>query len=303
MDDFPRRFAEGLLIRNGWLRVLNLEPVEAVLCCDDSNPYTHIPLLLARGRGLPTIVCHHGAFDGRYLFKTCHADVILAKGRMELDYLVNTCGVDSSLVEIGAPLTPEYRGNVRAQEGDWIVFFSEPYEVMTERTEEIYRDVIPGLANLARRMGKTLVVKLHPSENLSHRQSLAAQVLTRDQSGAIQWLTGRISAELLRRTWFGVTVQSSVAVECVVHGVPCFLCEWLDLWPYGYLGQFRKFEVAMGLTSPSDIQKIPDRLAEYRPNRKTVENCYETITPERFEEILAGRRVAAAVPAWMQRVQ
>jgi hypothetical protein len=303
MDDFPRRFADGLLIRNGWLRVLNLEPVEAVLCCDDSNPYTHIPLLLARGRGLPTIACHHGALDGRYLFKTCHADVILAKGRMELDYLVNTCGVDSSLVEIGAPLAPEYRGNVRAQEGDWIVFFSEPYEVMTERTEEIYRDVIPGLANLARRMGKTLVVKLHPSENLSDRQSLAAQALTRDQSGAIQWLTGRISAELLRRTWFGVTVQSSVAVECVVHGVPCFLCEWLDLWPYGYLGHFRKFEVAMGLTSPSDIQKIPDRLAEYRPNRKTVENCYETITPERFEEILAGRRVAAAVPARMQRVQ
>jgi hypothetical protein len=303
MDDFPRRFANGLVTRNAWLRVLNLEPVEAVLCCDDSNPYTHIPLLLARRRGLPAIACHHGALDGRYLIKTCHADVILAKGRMELDYLINTCGVDSSLIEIGAPNAPEYEGNARAREGDWIVFFSEPYEVMTERAEEIYRDVIPGLADLARRAGKTLVVKLHPSENLKDRQSLAAQALTLDQNGAIQWLTGRMGPELLRRTWFGVTVQSSVAVECVVHGVPCFLCEWLDLWPYGYLGQFRKFGVAMGLRSPADIPKIPDMLAEYRPSRKIAESCCETITPERFEEILTGRRGATVAPLGMQRAK
>jgi hypothetical protein len=302
MDDFPRRFADGLLIRNAWLRVLNLEPIEAVLCSDDTNPYTHIPLLLGRARGLPAIACHHGALDGRYLIKTCHADVILAKGRMELDYLVNTCGMDSSLIEIGAPLAPEYEVNARTQEGDWIVFFSEPYEVMTERAQEIYRDIIPGLADLARRMGKTLVVKVHPSENLPHRQSLAAQVLTRDQSGAMQWLTGRIGLELLRRMWFGVTVQSSVAVECAVQGIPCFLCEWLDLWPYGYLGQFQKFDVAMGLASPSDIPKIPDMLAEYRPSRTTAESCCEAITPERFEEILAGRRVAAA-PLVMQRAK
>jgi len=303
MDDFPSRFAYGLAIRDAWLRVLSLEPVEAVLCCDDSNPATHIPMMLGQRRGLPAISCHHGALDGRYLMKTCHADVLLAKGAMELDYLVETCGVDSSVVEIGAPGAPEYLGSSRADKGDWIIFFSEPYEMTAGRTEEIYRDVIPGLVDLAKRTEKTLVVKLHPSENLKDRQSLAANALTRDQSGTIQWLTGGIDPELLRRIWFGVTVQSSVAVECVVRGVPCFVCEWLDLWPYGYIGQYRKFGVALALRSPSDIGKIPDMLAEYRPSRKTAESCCEPITPERFDEILTGRRAVRVAPVGMQRAQ
>ncbi len=245
MDDYPRRFADGLAIRDAWIGVLDHEPVEAVLCCDDSNPATHLPMLLGRKRGLPAISCHHGAFDGRYLIKTCHADVLLAKGEMELDYLVNTCRVDPSLLEIGAPAAPPPDNREGSSEGDWIVFFSEPYEVMAERTEEIYRDILPGLADLARRTGKTLKVKLHPSENLKERQRLVATTLSGDQSRSIQWLTGNMEPELLRRMYFGVTVQSSVVVECLIHGVPCFLCEWLDLWPYGYMGQFRKFGVGM----------------------------------------------------------
>ncbi len=303
MDDFPGRFAYGLAIRDAWLEVLDRERVQAVLCFDDSNPATHIPMLLGRRRGLPAISCHHGALDGRYLMKTCHADVVLAKGAMEFDYLVNTCGVDPSVVEIGAPSAPEYSGNLRRGEGNRIVFFSEPYEMVAGRAEEIYRDVIPGLADLARHAGKMLMVKLHPSENLKDRQRLAFKTLTREQSGSIEWFSEKMSPELLRRTWFGVTVQSSVAVECAVQGVPCFLCDWLDLWPYGYIGQYRKFGIAMGLRSPSDIERIPEMLAQYRPNRKVAESCWETIVPERFEEILAGRKSAAVAPAGMQRAK
>ncbi len=303
MDDFPRRFADGLAIRNAWLGVLNIEPVEAVLCCDDSNPHTHIPLLLGQRRGLPTISCHHGAFDGRHLIKKNHADVILAKGRMEQDYLIDTCGVDPSVVEIGAPSTPEHRAGARTAEGDWIVFFSEPYEMTAGRTEEIYRDVMPGLTDLAKRTGKRLVVKLHPSENLPDRQSLTQRVLTQEQRGTIQWITGRFGPELLRRTGFGLTVQSSVAMECVVHGVPCFLCDWLDLWPYGYISQYRKFRVGIGLRTPEEIASIPEKLAAYHPDPSIAEDCWEAMSPKRFAEILAGRRVAAAVPARMQRAQ
>jgi hypothetical protein len=303
MDDFPRRFADGLAIRNAWLDVLKIELVEAVLCCDDSNPHTHIPLLLAQRRGLPTIASHHGAFDGRHLIKKNHADVILAKGRMEQDYLIETCGLDPSVVEIGAPSAPEHRASTREEECDWIVFFSEPYEMTAGRTEEIYRDVMPGLIDLGQRTGKRLVVKLHPSENLPDRQSLTQSVLTQEQRGTIQWVTGRFGSELLQRTWFGLTVQSSVAMECAVFGVPCFLCEWLDLWPYGYIGQYRKFRVGIGLRTPEEIASIPEKLAAYHPDPRIAEDCWEAMSPQRFGEILAGRRVAAAVPARMQRTQ
>ena len=301
MDDFPRRIADGLAVRNAWLRVFKMEAVEAVLCCDDYNPYTHIPLLLARRRGVPMLACHHGAFDGRLLIKKNHADVILAKGRMEQDYLINTCGLDPSVVEIGAPSSPGHAPSARKSEGDWIVFFSEPYEMTGGRAEEIYRDVLPGLGDLAKLTGKKFVVKLHPSENLPDRQSLAERILTREQVGAIQWITGRFGPELLQRTWFGLTVQSSVAMECVVHGVPCFLCDWLDLWPYGYIGQYRKFKVGIGLSTPEDIANITEKLAAYHPDPSIADDCWEAMAAGRFEEILKGRRVAARpVPLGMR---
>jgi hypothetical protein len=152
-------------------------------------------------------------------------------------------------------------------------------------------------------MGKRLAVKLHPSENLPDRQSLTQKVLTREQMEMIQWLTGRFGPELLRRTWFGLTVQSSVAMECMVHGVPCFLCEWLDLWPYGYIAQYRKFRVGIGLRSPEEIASIPEKLAAYSPDPRIVADCWEAMTPERFKEILAGGRTAGPVSVRMQRAQ
>jgi hypothetical protein len=293
MDNFPHWFTKGLAIRNAWIGVLKAEPVEAVLCSDDSNPHTHIPLLLAQRRGLPTIACHHGALDGRHLIKNDHADVVLAKGRMEEDYLIHTCGVDPAVVEIGAPSAPEYVGQTR-EEDVWIVFFSEPYEMSAGRTEEIYRDVIPGLVELAQRMRKRLAVKLHPSENLADRRSLMQRVVSHEQGATIEWLPGRFNPELLRRTWFGLTVQSSVAMECVLHGVPCFLCDWMDLWPYGYVAQFRKFGVGIGLRSPEDIARIPEILADFRPDPKIASDCWRVIAGQRFKELLSGRKVTPA---------
>ena len=297
---FSRYFAESLAIRNAWMCVLANEPVSAVLCPDDSNPHTHIPLLLARKRGLPTVACHHGALDGRYFFKRVHADVILAKGKMEQDYLVHTCGLDPSAIEVGAfsaPAVPreKYIG------GDCVVFFSEPYEMTGGRTEEIYRDLLPELVRLTKQNGKRMVVKLHPSEDLRDRQALARSVLCAEEFQLLEWMTGGFGERLLRKTWFGLTVQSSVAMECTVQGVPCFVCDWLDLWPYGYIGQFRKFGVGIGLRSPREIAAIPKMLGTYSPDPKAVERCWEPIRPERLEAILSGRVAEHAAPVSLQR--
>ncbi len=294
MEDFARRIAEGLAIRDAWRTVFAHEPIMSVLCGDDTNPYTHIPVLLARKRGLPTIACHHGAFDGRYFFKTNHADVILAKGWMEYDYLVNVCGVEAAEIEIGAPGVPKVQRSPSLNMRESIVFFSEPFEVALGRTAEIYRDVLPKLIDLAQHCGKQLVVKLHPAESLHGRKSLAARVLTRTQMERIEWRTGRLSPELLDNTWFGVAVLSSVAMDCLVHGVPCFLCEWLDLWPYGYVSQYRKFGVGVELSAPEEIERVPDILAGWRLDPKVSEDCWQTISSERLRELLTQRRLEPA---------
>src|SRR5215470_10466406 len=55
------------------------------------------------GYSIPGYTRWIGALDGPYIFKRVHADVILAKGAMEKDYLLRICNVPSQKVEIGAP--------------------------------------------------------------------------------------------------------------------------------------------------------------------------------------------------------
>ena len=198
-DRFPKHLRHGLEVRDAWSNVLDRAPVQAVLCADDSNPYTRIPLLLARERGLPNIACHHGALDGYYAMKRTYGDVVLAKGKMEQDYLVRQCGVPAGRVEIGAPAAPALtalpnrkkqwiRDAIRPQ----ILFVSECYEVGNARALEFYRDVLPPLADLALNTGRKLVVKLHPTESKSERVAMVKRVLSSRQMKVTQVVDGRL---------------------------------------------------------------------------------------------------------------
>jgi hypothetical protein len=306
-DQFLQHLRHGLEIRDAWRNVLDHEPVRAVLCADDSNPYTRIPLLLARERGLPNIACHHGALDGYYALKRTYGDVILAKGKMEQDYLVKRCGVPAENVEIGAPARPtpvktdqnktgvaeNYRTNGR---NHWtcdafrphILFISEPYEAGNARAEEFYRDVLPPLADIAIDAGCKLIVKLHPIESTSERRRLFKKVLAPRQTAVTHVIAGPLTDALLDTAWFGVTVLSTVATECGVRGIPCFLCKWLDYSFCGYIDQFIRFGVGIALNAPGEIMNIPQYLEKYEPNPAVQANCWEPIQAERFMVLLTS---------------
>jgi hypothetical protein len=290
---FPQYFRKGLIMRNAWRAVFDTEPVQAVLCGDDSNPTTCMPLILARNRGIPMVVSHHGALDGRHLIKQNYADVILAKGKMEQDYLTRVCQVLPASVEVGAPAgfsqIHEPRGTAAKPD---IVFFSEGYEVSAGRTEEFYRDVLPPLAALAREQQRTLVVKLHPAESRKERETFVARVLTSDQMKLTRVVSGALSQELLDHTWFGITVLSTAAVECASHGIPCFLCEWLEFWPYGYIEQFARFGAGRILKSAQEIAAIPQILRDYSFDEEITRNLWEPIVPERLRDLLSKEKRA-----------
>jgi hypothetical protein len=292
LDSFPRLLRHGLGIRDAWLGVLQQAPVNAVLCADDTNPYTHIPLLLARARGIPAIACHHGALDGRHLFKRNHADLILAKGRMEEDYLVRVCGVVRDAVEVGAPVRKSSSSIVRKADpgaASTIVFFSEPYEIFGGRAEEFYRDVLPPMADLATRTSRGLVIKLHPAESRRDRERLAKKILPVERQDAIRIVSGPLTDELLGDAWFGVTVLSTVAMECALAGIPCFLCEWLDYGPYRYVQQLSRFGVGQILKSASEIGEIP-RLLGRSTRLDAGCDLWGPIERARLKELLSGAR-------------
>ena len=291
LDIFPKRFRHGLEVRDAWRNVLDREPVQAVLCADDSNPYTRIPLLLARNRGLPNIACHHGALDGRYVFKRSYGDVIWTKGRMEQDYLVRKCGVPVERVEIAAPAVRKSRKNFKAGGKSFrphILFFSEASDISGGRPAEFYRDIVPALADLAISSGRKVIVKLHPAESEHERTALLDQILSREQRAATQVVSGPLTDALLESAWFGITILSTAATECAIRGIPCFLCKWLEFWPYEYVEQFIRFGVGIGLNHPEEIREIPERLEQLRDgwSEEVSANCQKPAAAGRLREFL-----------------
>jgi len=285
---FQYYFAHGLGIRDAWLNVLDSEPVKAVLCADDSNPFTHIPVLLARERRIRTISCHHGALDGRCMVKECQADVVLAKGRMERDYLTRLCGVPPEKIVVGAPsLTVTERERSRTP-GDrpFVVFFSEPYEATGGRATAVYADVLRPIAELAAREGRELIVKLHPSESVTERSRIVERLLSTDLRKIVRFVDEPLSPALLDKTWFGITVLSTVVVDCALHQVPCFLCKWLESSPYGYVDQFVRFGLGIPLIHPDGFSRILGHLRALESTTHGSEDFWEEASAGLLKEIL-----------------
>jgi hypothetical protein len=217
------------------------------------------------------------------------ADVFLAKGRMEHEYTVRNCGVEAVKVKIGAPLV-----NVRttsAQPKRFIVFFSEPYEIVGGRCSEFYKEILPRLAGIASATGHELVVKLHPFESRRERVRLINAVLSERERDVTRVVAGPLSDELLEEAWCAVTVLSTTAVDCTLRGIPVFLCEWLDCSQYGYSQQFAKFGAGTALNSPNDIRQIPALIKNFKPTNIT--DLCNPITAEDLEELLSGSVVMA----------
>ncbi len=282
----PKLLRVGMAIRDAWTRVFEREPVRAVLCTDDTNPYTNIPLLLARDRGLPTVACHHGALDGYYLVKRSHARVVFAKGQMEKDYLVNICRLPEGKIEVGAPAVSRGFRKDGTSKQDAILFFSEPYALGGGRCRDIYREVLPPLADLARRMGRKLIVKLHPMESMRERSRFIEAILSSPQRQNVEIVSGALSEDLLDRTHVAVTLQSTAAVDCAIRGIPVFLCTWLGYSHFGYVDQFIKFGVGVPLDLAADIANIPEILKT--TSLACAGDLWKVISQEKLRELLTS---------------
>ena len=160
------------------------------------------------------------------------------------------------------------------------------------RPREFYRDILPPLANLAMATGRELIVKLHPAESANERSRMLDRILSSEQKGVTRIVSEPLSEELLAKTWFGITILSTVAMECAVRGIPCFLCKWLEFWPYGYVEQFIRFGAGIGLDHPSEIEKIPEYLARYPVSPEVSKNCWQPAAAGRLRELLTTSRRA-----------
>ncbi|MBZ5599823.1 MAG: hypothetical protein LAN83_16040 [Acidobacteriia bacterium] len=289
LGQIPSLVRWGVALRDAWQQVFATENVTACLCADDSNPYTRIPLILAKHRGLPALTCHHGALDSDVTLKTQYADFYLAKGEMERDYLLRFGKVVPERVVVGAPqLAKSSRSEpvVGAPDRAWLVFFTEPYQNFGWRPDEVYRELLPELSAVARNCGLKLVFKLHPFESVKGHRKLLLRYLPRDEARRVEILAGPPSPQLWRKTRVAMTVQSTVALECRAQGIPVFLCGWLRDAHTGYLRQFERFGIGQVLESPNRIDEIPRLLG--KTGGLAQANLWQAIEPETLRRLMAG---------------
>lgn len=280
-----------LTIRHAWTNLLQTENIAGCLCADDTNPYTRIPLLLTKNRGLPTIACHHGALDCWTTLKTLASDFYLAKSEIERDYLIYTCGVAREKIVVGGPAAPAAsKTKMPQKERSCIVFFTEPYENTGWRSEEVYKDLMPRLCSVAQSCGLKLVLKVHPFESIrSHRKTLRR--ILRNEARQIELMAGPPTAGFWQKTKFALTVESSTALECAAREIPIFLCTWLRDAYSGYVQQYAKFGVGYALKSPGQIADIPHLLKTHNWSGATAQ---ETINPEILQTLFSPNTACEA---------
>ena len=286
LNGVPGWIRDGIGARDAWREVMEREPACGVLCGDDSNRYTRLPVLLAARRKLPTVDFHHGAFDGRPLLKDLPCDVYLAKNEMERDYLVRVCGLPGEKIMTGAIPRQERSASETDAGATAAVFFSEPYEAAGMRAEEVYREILPALCRLAREYGRRVILKLHPFESRSQRSQPLRDILTSEDHQLVTVQDGPLTDELLAKAWFGITVESTTVMDCLERGVCCFLCGWLTLSPYEYAQQYARFGVGEVLQSAEQIREIPVRAEGFRKRGAITSKLPDPIDPARFERWL-----------------
>ena len=98
-----------------------------------------------------------------------------------------------------------------------------------------------------------------------------------------------MTADLFARAWCSLTVESSVAVESALHGVPCFLCSWFDVSWHDYGKQYAKYSAGYPLDSPQRIREIPQLLEQFQITDATRRSLQSSISPERLESVLSGK--------------
>ena len=289
---YPALFAHGLAVRDIWRNVFDSETIDAVLCGDENNPFTRIPVILGKKRGVRTVYCHHGALDVNQLFRESLSDIYLAKGGMEKDYLITACRLLPEKIVVGAPehgvSSLNTVATVERGRAPSIVYFSEPYELYSGRVKNIYEELLPPLCGLARQTGRNVIVKLHPYESIRGRARVIDRALSPADRPLVNIVDTPLSASFLRDVWFGITVESSVAVECTLQGVPCFLCGWLELGAHGYVRQYAKYGAGYVLESPGDIERIPELLQGVKITPHIRQGLWQPITPKDLDRLLSG---------------
>jgi hypothetical protein len=296
----PSLLRWALALRTAWARVFEMENIAGCLCADDTNPYSRIPLILAKKQAIPSVALHHGALDLYMAVKKQHSDFYLAKSAMEHDYLLRRCRVEPERLVGPTPTVLSEPTTTREMETqpakNWLVFFTEPYEAGSWRVTEVYRELLPRLVETALECRLELVFKLHPFESFKGHMRILQKHLSREQVLQIKVIAGSPNPELWRNTRAALTVESTTALECAALGIPVFFCAWLRHYHGAYLEQYSRFGFGHVLESTEQLANVAQLLRSHSA-APIVRESSMSVEPQLLRELLTGKYAKIAVEA------
>jgi hypothetical protein len=96
----------------------------------------------------------------------------------------------------------------------------------------------------------------------------------------------------MTQAWFGITVESTTAIDCLQNGVCCFLCGWLSLGPYEYASQYARFGIGEVIEDAGKIAEIPNRLTKFHTHPRLKVDLSPTVDPAMLQRWLTAPRVS-----------
>jgi hypothetical protein len=181
-------------------------------------------LLQCRARGVPTVLLQHGTFGDFYQLMDEPVDAIVARGRFFRDFLSQASRRKSTVLNIPEP-QPQLPVD---RPGRDILFLTAPY-IFSSNDPRERGDIYLALLRVAARLGRTIIVRVHPLEDLrQRRREINALNRTLNPQARLEFSQGPGLSDVLDRSAVAVTYASTAFLDCLRRGIPIVSFGWCD---------------------------------------------------------------------------
>ena len=177
----------------------------------------------ARKRGIPTVLLQHGILGDYYQVATYPMDHLIVRGRFYCDFISEENKKKSIILNPPEPVIDS------SGPRDCILFLTgyNLHEYWTH--PENIAEILKTLVRSAHRLGRRLIVRVHPAESVRRYSQIVEKLLRSENLHAeVEYSQGGTLDSLMARSKVAVLFYSTVLLDCLRYGVPIISFAWSD---------------------------------------------------------------------------
>jgi hypothetical protein len=194
----------------------------APACIVVGNPVFEGYLLhAARNAGVPTILLQHGILGDFCQFIDPPVDHYVVRGQFWRDFLPAPAANRAHVLNPPQTSVTEVQSGTRTK----VVFLTAPYAQIRFSASSDLRDILCSLLHVCRENDATLVIRVHPMEQIGYYARLVSS-MPESVGVSIEYSQGPGLMQLLSHAAAAVTYCSTVFLDCLRFRVPIISFDW-----------------------------------------------------------------------------